>query len=58
MIPGEYKKYPNFPRVSPAVVSFEMKKLIRKYNKNISKVPNKKEFIGSIILDFLRIHPF
>ena len=58
MIPWEYKLFNNFPRVDKNIVSFEIKKLINKYNKGIKKASDKFNFIWEIILDFFKIHPF
>ncbi len=58
MVPGEYKKYPNFLRVSPSIVNFEMDKWVKKYNKNIWKVKDKQKIIWELILEFFKIHPF
>jgi len=55
-IPGQYKIFPNHPRVAPKDVKKEMKKWINDYNlywKN-----RDFDYYALKMLDFFRIHPF
>jgi len=58
LIPGEYKIFENFPRVSVATVRNELLKWIKYYNQNINTLDNKFDFIALKVVDFLKIHPF